>query len=234
MTHWTLVTGANRGLGLEFVRQLLADGVRVVATCRQPGKATALNTLAAEHPGHLKVLPLDVGDARSRDELVREWPLAAGEDARIGLLVNNAGVLHSGERFGTLTADTLDDSLRTNVTGPLLLTQALAPLLRDGARVANLSSQLGSITNTGRFGTPSYAISKAALNMATVQLAHALRERGIVVVALHPGWVRTDMGGAQASEAPEESVTGLRTVIDGLGPDDSGRFLDWTGAALPW
>lgn len=234
MTHWTLVTGANRGLGLEFVRQLLADGVRVVATCRQPGKATALNTLAAEHPGHLKVLPLDVGDARSRDELVREWPLAAGDDARIGLLVNNAGVLHSGERFGTLSADTLDDSLRTNVTGPLLLTQALAPLLRDGARVANLSSQLGSITNTGRFGTPSYAISKAALNMATVQLAHALRERGIVVVALHPGWVRTDMGGAQASEAPEESVTGLRTVIDGLGPDDSGRFLDWTGAALPW
>ena len=234
MTHWTLVTGANRGLGLEFVRQLLADGARVVAACRQPGKATALNTLAAEHPGHLKVLPLDVGDARSRDELVREWPLAAGEDARIGLLVNNAGVLHSGERFGTLTADTLDDSLRTNVTGPLLLTQALAPLLRDGARVANLSSQLGSITNTGRFGTPSYAISKAALNMATVQLAHALRERGIVVVALHPGWVRTDMGGAQASEAPEESVTGLRTVIDGLGPDDSGRFLDWTGAALPW
>ena len=178
MTHWTLVTGANRGLGLEFVRQLLADGMRVVATCRQPGKATALNTLAAEHPGHLKVLPLDVGDARSRDELVREWPLAAGEDARIGLLINNAGVLHSGERFGTLTADTLDDSLRTNVTGPLLLTQALAPLLRDGARVANLSSQLGSIANTGRFGTPSYAISKAALNMATVQLAHALRERG--------------------------------------------------------
>ena len=106
--------------------------------------------------------------------------------------------------------------------------------LRDGARVANLSSQLGSIANTARFGTPSYAISKAAQNMATVQLAHALRERGIVVVALHPGWVRTDMGGAQASEAPEESVTGLRTVIDGLGPDDSGRFLDWTGAALPW
>lgn len=234
MTHWTLVTGANRGLGLEFVRQLLADGMRVVATCRHPGKATALNALAAEHPGHLKVLPLDVGDARSRDELVREWPLAAGEDARIGLLVNNAGVLHGGERFGALTADILDDSLRTNVVGPLLLTQALAPLLADGARVANLSSQLGSIANTTRFGTPSYAISKAALNMATVQMAHALRERGIVVVALHPGWVRTDMGGEGASEVPEDSVAGLRRVIAGLGIDDSGRFLDWTGAALPW
>lgn len=234
MTHWTLVTGANRGLGLELVRQLLADGARVVATCRQPGKATALNTLAAEHPGHLKVLPLDVADARSRDELVREWPMAAGDGALIGLLVNNAGVLHSGERFGTLSADTLDDSLRTNVTGPLLLTQALAPLLADGARVANLSSQLGSIANTAHFGTPSYAISKAALNMATVQLAHALRERGIVVVALHPGWVRTDMGGAGASETPEDSVAGLRRVIDGLGEADSGSFLDWTGASLPW
>jgi len=234
MTPWTLVTGANRGLGLEFVRQLLADDARVVATCRQPGKATALNTLAAEHPGHLKVLPLDVGDARSRDELVREWPLAAGEDARIGLLVNNAGVLHSGERFGTLSAEVLDDSLRINATGPLLLTQALAPLLVDGARVANLSSQLGSIANTARFGTPSYAISKAAQNMATVQLAHALRERGIVVVALHPGWVQTDMGGAGASEVPEASVAGLRRVIAGLRDADSGRFLDFNGKALPW
>ena len=234
MTTWTLVTGANRGLGLEFVRQLLADDARVVATCRQPGKATALNQLAAEHPGHLKVLPLDVGDARSRDELVREWPMAAGEDARIGLLINNAGVLHSGERFGTLSADVLDDSLRINVTGPLLLTQALAPLLADGARVANLSSQLGSIANTGRFGTPSYAISKAAQNMATVQLAHALRARGIVVVALHPGWVQTDMGGAGASEAPEASVAGLRRVITGLTTADSGRFLDFNGKALPW
>ncbi len=234
MTTWTLVTGANRGLGLEFVRQLLADDARVVATCRQPGKATALNQLAAEHPGHLKVLPLDVGDARSRDELVREWPMAAGEDARIGLLINNAGVLHSGERFGTLSADVLDDSLRINVTGPLLLTQALAPLLADGARVANLSSQLGSIASTGRFGTPSYAISKAAQNMATVQLAHALRARGIVVVALHPGWVQTDMGGAGASEVPEASVAGLRRVIAGLRDADSGRFLDFNGKALPW
>ncbi|NYZ61366.1 SDR family oxidoreductase [Luteimonas deserti] len=234
MTDWTLVTGANRGLGLEFVRQVLADDGHVLATCRHPGKATALNHLAAEHPGHLKILPLDVGDTRSRDELVREWPLATAEGARIGLLVNNAGVLHGGERFGALEAAGLEDSLRTNVVGPLLLTQALAPLLADGARVANLSSQLGSIANTTHFGTPSYAISKAALNMATVQLAHALRPRGIVVVALHPGWVRTDMGGARADETPEDAVAGLRRVIAGLDDAASGRFLDWTGAALPW
>ena len=166
MTHWTLVTGANRGLGLELVRQLLADGARVVATCRRPGRAQALNALAAEYPGHLKVLPLDVGDAASREELAREWPLAAGREARIGLLVNNAGVLHGGERFGALTEEILDDSLRTNVVGPLLLTQALAPLLADGACVANLSSQLGSIAGThGGSGRWWFALGACAASL---------------------------------------------------------------------
>ena len=235
-TTYALVTGANRGLGLEFVRQLLGQGRRVVATCRQPGRATALNALAGEHPGRLRVLPLDVADARSRDEMVRELPLLAGDDApvRIDLLLNNAGVLHSGERFGNVSAANLDDSLRTNAVGPYLLVQSLAPLLADGARVANLSSQLGSIGGAARFGTLSYAMSKAAQNMATVQLAHALAPRGIVVVALHPGWVQTEMGGAGAQVTPEDSARGLLEVIAGLGDGDSGRFLDWQGNTLPW
>ena len=235
-TTYALVTGANRGLGLEFVRQLLGQGRRVVATCRQPGRATALNALAGEHPGRLRVLPLDVADARSRDEMVRELPLLAGDDApvRIDLLLNNAGVLHSGERFGNVSAANLDDSLRTNAVGPYLLVQSLAPLLADGARVANLSSQLGSIGGAARFGTLSYAMSKAAQNMATVQLAHALAPRGIVVVALHPGWVQTEMGGAGAQVTPEDSARGLLEVIAGLGDGDSGRFLDWQGSTLPW
>ncbi len=229
-----LVTGANRGLGLEFVRQLLAAGSHVVATCRHPGRATALNTLAGEHPGRLHVLPLDVATPKSQDELARELPLVLGEDGRLDLLVNNAGVLHSGERFGRLGLANLEDSFRTNAAGPLLLVQALAPLLAGGARVANLSSELGSIGATTRFGTPSYNMSKAAQNMATALLAHALRERGIVVVALHPGWVRTDMGGEGASLAPAESAAGLLRAIAGLAPDDSGRFLDWRGRPLPW
>ena len=235
-TTYALVTGANRGLGLEFVRQLLGQGRRVVATCRQPGRATALNALAGEHPGRLRVLPLDVADARSRDEMVRELPLLAGDDApvRIDLLLNNAGVLHSGERFGNVSAVNLDDSLRTNAIGPYLLVQALAPLLADGARIANLSSQLGSIGGAARFGTLSYAMSKAAQNMATVQLAHALAPRGIVVVALHPGWVQTEMGGAGAQVTPEDSARGLLEVIAGLGDGDTGHFLDWQGNTLPW
>ena len=137
-----LVTGANRGIGLEFVRQLLARGDRVVAGCRQPGKATALNHLAGDYPGRLRVLPLDVANARSREAFAHELPLVC---ERLDLLVNTAGVLHSGERFGQLTEANFDDSFRINASGPLLLTQALAPLLADGAVVANLSSILGSI-----------------------------------------------------------------------------------------
>ena len=230
----SLVTGANRGLGLEFVRQLLARGDRVVATCRHPGKATALNPLAGEHPGRLHVLPLDVADPRAIAELQRELLLLADDGERLDLLVNGAGVLHSGERFGSVSAVNLDDSFRTNAMGPFLLTQALAPRLADGARVANITSQLGSIANTTRFGTPSYDISKAAQNMATALLAAALRERGILVVALHPGWVQTDMGGAGATVTPQDSVAGLLRVIDRLKAADSGRFLDWRGQSLPW
>jgi NAD(P)-dependent dehydrogenase (short-subunit alcohol dehydrogenase family) len=233
-TRHSLVTGANRGVGLEFVRQLLAHGDHVVATCRHPGKAIALNALVGAHPGRLHVLPLDVADPKSQAGLVRELPLVLGDDGRLGLLVNNAGVLHSGERFGKVTLDILDDSFRINAAGPFLLTQALAPLLADGARVANLTSELASIAEAGRFGTPSYCISKAAQNMGSALLAHALAARGIVVVALHPGWVQTDMGGSQATVPAKDSVRGLLKVIDGLGQKDSGGFRDWRGETLPW
>jgi len=229
-----LVTGANRGLGLEFTRQLLARGGRVVATCRRPGKATALNALAGEYPGRLHVLPLDVAEPKSHAELARELPLVLGDDGRLDLLLNNAGVLHSGERFGRLGAGNLEHSFRTNAMGPLLLTQALAPLLADGARVVNLSSRLGSIASTERFGTPSYNISKAALNMATVLLAHALADRGIVVAAFSPGWVRTEMGGDSADVAPEDAVAGILRQVDSLGDADSGRFMGTDGDAIPW
>jgi NAD(P)-dependent dehydrogenase (short-subunit alcohol dehydrogenase family) len=245
MARTALVTGANRGIGLEFVRQLLARGDHVVAACRHPGKAAALNALTGEHPGHLHVLPLDIADAKSRASLVHDLALVLGDDGRIDLLLNNAGVLHSGERFGHVEQAVLDDSLRINAIGPFLLAQILAPLLRDvagaaggakrsGTVIANISSQLGSIANTNRFGTPSYAISKAAQNMASALLALALAERGIVVLALHPGWVQTEMGGAQAQIAPTDAVTGLLRVIDGATQAQSGNFLDWRGDSLPW
>lgn len=231
-----LVTGANRGLGLEFVRQLLARGDRVIATARQPGRANELNRLAGENPGRLHVLPLDVAAPRSHAELQRELPLLGGGDTAepIDLLINNAGVLHSGERFGSVSFENLDHSLRTNASGPFLLTQTLAGSLADGATVANLSSRLGSIASTGGFGTPTYAISKAALNMATVLLAHALGERDITVLALHPGWVRTEMGGASAEIEPRDAVSAMLAVIGRVSRADSGSFLDRHGATVPW
>ena len=234
MPRTTVVTGANRGIGLEFTRQLLARGERVIATCRRPGKATELNTLAGAYPGRLRVLPLDVTDPDARAELVAELPLVLDEDARIDLLLNNAGVLHSGERFGQLKQTTLEDSLQVNAIAPLLLAQALTPHLADGAKIANLSSQLGSITKVTRFGAPSYAISKAAQNMATAQLAHALASRSIVVLALHPGWAQTAMGGPQATDSPVETVAGMLRVIDAATAAQSGGFFDWRGETLPW
>ncbi|MFC0676512.1 SDR family oxidoreductase [Lysobacter korlensis] len=227
-----LVTGANRGIGLEFCRQLLERGAEVVATARSPGRANDLNHLAGEYPGRLHVLPLDVTEAKSIAELVRELPLVV--DGRLDLLINNAGVLHSGERFGHVTSTNLDDSLRTNASGPFLLTQALSEALEDGARVANISSQLGSIENTTGFYTPTYAISKAAQNMATRLLANALRERGIVVLALHPGWVQTEMGGPDAQIPPTQAVEGLLRVIDDAELEQSGRFFDYNGDPMPW
>ena len=234
MPRNVLVTGANRGIGLEFCRQLLAAGDHVIATCRQPGKATALNTLAGEYPGRLHVLPLDVAQPKSRAELVRELPLVLGDDARIDLLVNNAGVLHSGERFGHLDQAVLEDSLRINAIGPFLLSEAVAPLLAYGARIANLSSVMGSITRQGAFRSPSYGASKAAQNLLNAQLAHALAARDIRVLSLHPGWVQTDMGGAGAEVTPAASVAGLLEVIDAATPAQSGSFLDWRGQTVPW
>lgn len=228
-----LVTGANRGLGLEFTRQLLARGDRVIAACRDPARANALSALATAHPEQLHVLAADIARSASVAALAGEaGHLFNGLD----LLINNAGVLISGERFGTVSAESLQTSLTTNAIGPFLLTQALTPLLAQGNRaiVANISSELGSIADTDSFYTPSYAISKAAQNMASVLLAHGLSDRRIRVLALHPGWVHTAMGGERAPVSPAASVTGLLEVIDRLGPADTGRFLDYQGKSLPW
>lgn len=227
-----LVTGANRGLGLEFVRQLLARGDRVYAACRHPGRALPLTELAAAHPGHLAVLPLEVDKERSIAELARE--VGALTDS-LDVLINNAGMLVSGERFGSLAAKALAETFSTNVIGPVLVTQAVAPLLQQGnhAKVLNISSELGSIAETETFGTPSYSISKAALNMATRQLAHALAPR-VTVFCAHPGWVKTDMGGAGATLTPHASVAGLLKVLDTIKPKDAGAYLDYRGKTLPW
>jgi len=228
-----LVTGGNRGIGLELVRHLLARGDKVVAAVRHPARANELTLQAAAHPGHLHVLPLDVTKPASIHELAKEAALVVDG---LDLLINNAGLLPSGERFGHLDSHALEAAFRTNAMGPLLLSEALTPLLRRGqqAWIANISTVMGSITETREFRTPSYAISKAALNMVTRLLAAALREHGIGVLALHPGWVQTAMGGAQAPVPAATSAAGLLRVIDAAALEQSGSFLDYQGQSLPW
>ena len=228
-----LVTGANRGLGLEFVRQLLARGGRVVASCRQPAEATALQALVAAYPGRLHVLALAVDSEASRLAFARE---VADLFEGIDLLVNNAGMLARGEQFGELDATVLQQTLATNTVAPLMLAQALAPLLQRGARprVLNISSALGSITRADGFHTPTYRISKAGLNMAGVMMAHALNPLGVGVITASPGWVQTDMGGSGAQLTAEESVASLLRLVDELPGVPAGPFLDRSGEVLPW
>jgi len=228
-----VVTGASRGLGLEFTRQLLACGDRVVAACRDPQRAEALKALADAHPDRVHVLTLDVTDRSAIAAFAQE---AAHVFDGIDLLLNNAGKLVRGERFGGVEAASLHSSFATNAAGPFLLTQALAPLLAKGDRpiVANISSQLGSIARTDSFYTPTYAISKAALNMATVLLAHGLADTGTRVIAFHPGWVKTAMGGAEAPLVASVSVAGMLNVISELKKEDSGIFVDYQGKSMPW
>jgi NAD(P)-dependent dehydrogenase (short-subunit alcohol dehydrogenase family) len=228
-----LISGANRGIGLEFVRQLLERGDRVIAACRHTARASELNRLSGQYPGHLKVLPLDVSEQRSIDELVREIDMLG---LNIDVLVNNAGVLAEGETFGNVDGKTLMQAFATNAQGPFLLTQALAPRMTDSGKVVAISSGLGSIARATGFDRPSYNISKAALNMVMRMLGFALAERGIPVLALSPGWVKTDMGGTSADLEVKTSVSNMLKVIDALKFDANavGQFLGNTGAPVPW
>jgi NAD(P)-dependent dehydrogenase (short-subunit alcohol dehydrogenase family) len=236
-----VVTGANRGLGLEFTGQLLAAGDEVVATVRQPKKADELEKLVATSDGRGTIVRLDVGDPDS----VAAAALQIGErfDA-LDLLVNNAGIWSAPGQPERASAGALADLrpepvlevLRINAVGPILVTQALAPLLAAAgpAKVVNLSSGLGSIERATSRGNVAYGMSKAALNMLTRHLAAELRRQGTIVVAMSPGWVSTDMGGPGAPLGPPESVQGILNVVDALTPAQSGCFLDHAGATVPW
>jgi len=224
-----LITGANRGLGLEFARQYAAERWEVIGCCRQPKAARALSDSGAE------VVKLDVTDARDVTALSKR--LAASP---IDLFICNAGV--SGARNPVLSATTqadFDAVMRTNVLGPMWLCAALADHVAAGGKgrggkIALLSSRMGSIAAMNNGGSALYRASKAALNAVAKAVALELAPRGVVVIALTPGWVRTDMGGAGADIDAQASVAGMRAVIARAGARDSGRFFDYTGQEVPW
>lgn len=230
MMETVLISGANRGIGLELVRQYLQDGWRVFAGCRQPEKARDLNALAGQ--GELIVQPLDVTDARQIENL-----RSAVGDTPIDVLINNAGTYgQKNGGFGRTDAVAWEETFRINVIAVMRMMETFADAVAAAGHgiIANMSSKMGSMSDNTSGGGYVYRSSKAALNAITVSAAQDLESRGIRVVALHPGWVRTDMGGPNALIDVHESVSGLRRVIAGLGPEQSGSFLDYRGETIPW
>lgn len=229
-----LVTGANRGLGLEFVRQYAECGARVFAGCRNPDGAGFLSTLVARRPKNVEVLPLDVTRRESIDAAVSH--IALDGDGSLDIVINNAGTSPRGEEFSNLDPTSMAAVFEVNAIAPLIVAQRCYRLLvhSDRPRIVNISSSMGSLTQKESGRHYSYAASKAALNMLTRAAAHDLAPEGVIVVALHPGWVKTDLGGPHAGLTPAESVNDMLAVIDGFTPSHSSRFLTRDGSEHPW
>ena len=229
------ITGASRGLGLEFTRLYLEAGHQVLALARHPEKSQGLrDLLASKHAASLTCIECDVEE----DESVNR----AGETARgaveaLDILINNAGTY--GSRDPNLLALDLAEVRRVfevNCVGPLRVSRAFLPLLKKapGAKLIHITSLMGSLADNSSGGAYAYRMSKAALNMASINLALELERDRMISVVLHPGWVKTDMGGAGAPLGIEEAVRAMVQTIERLGPEQSGGFFDRQGKPQPW
>lgn len=240
------ITGCNRGIGLEFVKQFqsLNDPPKnIFATCRSLESASELKNLAAAQYSNLHLIEVDLNNHERFGQVVSEVEEKL-EGQGLNLLINNAGVMDRST-LDQVTAEGMIDVYNTNVVAPLMLTKALLPLIRRAAAqskiqdvtkpfIVNISSGAGSITSNTWSTMYPYRPSKAALNMVTKSLSIDLTDDGIRAVALHPGWVKTDMGGKDATLTVEKSVQGLITVIASLDEANNGGFFDFRGSALPW
>jgi NAD(P)-dependent dehydrogenase (short-subunit alcohol dehydrogenase family) len=225
-----LITGANRGLGLEFAKQYAANGYRVFATARTPQKATELAALAKANSS-VSIHTLDVGDPQSIAALVREL---AGQP--LDILLCNAGIGGPKQQsLGKIDYAGMLDTLAVNGVAPLRLAEAFLDNVAKSDRklIAAITSGMGSIADSGG-GYYAYRASKAALNMLMHNLAVDVKERGIIAVVINPGWVQTDMGGRSAPTPVADSIAAMRKVFDGLTLEDSGKFMDYRGGTWPW
>ncbi|XP_033748212.1 C-factor-like isoform X1 [Pecten maximus] len=243
-----LITGANRGLGLEFVKQIVCFSTPpkyLFATCRNPDSATSLQEIAKLY-SCIKVMKFDVTGCGEIQAVYDRTRHILAEDG-LNLIINNAGIAYKKQYLGNLTHSDMLGQFDVNVFSPLLITQAFVPLLKLAAQksseeamswrkaaVVNVSSILGSVESNNSGGLYPYRASKAALNMVTKTQSIDLKADEILAVAVHPGWVRTDMGGQAASVSPTESVQGMLEVFSTLSEDTSGRLFNYTGEFLPW
>ena len=222
-----LVTGANRGIGIEFVRQYAKDGARVLACCRDPEAAQELKKLAGANE-RVQVHRLDVANGKSIVALTREL-----KHEPIDVLINNAGII--GTQSGPMDYDLWEEVLKVNTIGPFRMAQAFRPNLEksDTRKIVTITSGMGSTaTNSG--GYYAYRSSKAGVNNVMHGLAADWGQDRFIIVVVSPGWVATDMGGRGAPLSPAESVSAMRRLISGLKRADNGRFLDHKGHELPW
>jgi NAD(P)-dependent dehydrogenase (short-subunit alcohol dehydrogenase family) len=227
-----LITGANRGLGLEFARQYLGDGWQVYAACRNPASASELRRLAGNSDDKLQILAMDVTDPASIDAVATEL-----DGQAIDLLLNNAGIIGpQGQTIGNIDYEAWAEVLAINTMGPMRVSEAFVEHVARSDRklIVTLTSGMGSIADNTSGGSILYRSSKAAVNMVTRSLAIDLAPRGITCVVVNPGWVRTDMGGPNANLQPAESISALRRLIATLGPEQSGKFFNHTGREYPW
>lgn len=228
-----LITGANRGIGLEFVRQYAADGWRVFACCRDPEAASVLNDVTARHVDRVTVYPLDVANHKHIEQLSQAL---AGE--AIDVLINNAGVYppQQGDVFGKTDYDAWAYAFEVNTMAPLKMAEAFIRQVARSHRkvIITLTSKMGSIADNRGGGSYIYRSSKSAVNNVMKSLSIDLSPEQIIAVLLHPGWVRTDMGGPSGLISPEQSVAGMRQVIDRLRFEDSGQFYAYDGQIIPW
>jgi NAD(P)-dependent dehydrogenase (short-subunit alcohol dehydrogenase family) len=220
-----LVTGANRGIGLELARQYSAAGWQVIGTARKPEQAAELAALG------VRIVQLDVTDPASVARMAAD---IGGHP--IDILINNAGILPVMRSLGDIDFDTFTRILDVNTVGPARVTQALIDNLQRGQvrKIVNMTSGLGSIGNNRSGGFYGYRESKAGLNMFTKTLAAELGPDGFICIVMDPGWVKTDMGGPNAPTRVEDSVAGIRQVVDGLTPADSGTYWTFEGEPTPW
>lgn len=232
MSETVVITGANRGIGLAFVRHYAQAGATVYAGCRQPEQAGDLASLAAASGGRVQILPLDVVNPAHIANL-----RAVLGDRPVDILINNAGTYGQDDaHFGHTDEAAWLRAFRINTIAPVKIAEALVENVAASSRrvIACLSSKMGSIADNGSGGSYVYRSSKAALNMCVKGMAIDLAPRGITVVAFHPGWVLTEMGGPHAEIDTETSVAGMTGIIGRLSSGDSGKFLEYDGREIPW
>lgn len=242
-----LITGCNRGLGLGLIKNLVKDvnPPKIIATCRNAQAAKELNTIADENK-NIHILELDVKNVDSFPDFAQKVESVVGDDG-LNVLFNNAGYSPKSTRINFVKTDQFMEAFAINTVGPIMLSKALLPLLKraadknndkplssERAAIVNMTSVLGSIALNTNGGLYPYRCSKAAINMATKSLSVDLKNDGILVTCIHPGWVKTDMGGKNAPLDVDESTKGIINVLKSLNEKHNGEFYEYDGKQLPW